>query len=782
MYIKTSVRKLIEFVMRSGDIDNRFRDNNRMVEGIKAHQKIQKSYKESYKSEYFLKNVTKIDDMEFHVEGRADGLIKEKDYYTIDEIKSTTRHLDKLDGENKLHWAQAFCYGYFFAVNKDLKKINIKLTYVSLDDYKVKEFEKEKTLDELHEFYINLLNEYITFSKILSINLNKRNESAKALDFPYSGYRKGQRKMAVAVYRAILDKKKLFVDAPTGTGKTISTIFPAIKSLGESLTDKIFYLTAKNTTAKEALKSLFLLKEKDLKIKAVSLTSKEKICLNDEVSCNPDDCPYARGHFDRVNEGLKDILEKEDIMDYDIITSYSEKHRLCPLEFELDIALYSDLIICDYNYVFDPNVYLKRFFDESLEEYIFLIDEAHNLLERSRAMFNHSFKDTDFKELKEEMDPIADKSVLKSIDKVLDEFDKMYKNYGKKLFHYMDKYNDDFDKKIQNLSKKLEKILINDKARKDYDKIEDMFFEINRHIKISDNFMEGFYQSLTYDEKSMELIFEIKCIDPASVLKEKYKLARSTIFFSATLSPMKFYIRLLGADDSLKLHLSLPFSKRNFKLLASSISTRYKDRNKNLMDIAGLIHEFINTKSGNYFIFFPSFSYLEDVYEYYKENFDDDILVQERFMNVNERHKFLQNFTYESQKTAFLVLGGIFSEGVDLKGDRLIGSMVISVGMPGVSDERNLIKSHFDKRGQNGFDYSYTYPGLNKIFQAAGRLIRDEKDRGIIYLIDDRFLWNKYRRLYPRHWSDIRKIESVEELKTEIKNFWNKENIWAKNP
>ena len=762
MYIKTSVRKLIEFVMRSGDIDNSFRDNNRMVEGIKAHQKIQKSYDKNYQAEFYLKNITKIDDMEFHVEGRADGLLKKNGKIIIDEIKSTTRNLDKLDDSNKLHWAQAFCYGYFYGVKNDLKNITIRLTYVSLDDYKTKTFEKEKSLDELYEFYINLLKEYINFSKILSQNLEKRNISANNLTFPYDGYRKGQRKMAVAVYRAILDKKNLFVDAPTGTGKTISTIFPAVKSLGEGLSDKIFYLTSKNTTAKEALKSLYLLKEKNLSIKAVSITSKDKICLNDEISCNPEACPFARGHFDRVNDGLKDILENEDIMDYDIITSYSEKHRLCPLEFELDISLYCDIIICDYNYVFDPNVYLRRFFDDSIDEYLFLIDEAHNLLERSRKMFSHDFVDSDFKE------------IIKSIDSILDEFEKMYKNYGKKLFYYSTDNNDDFDKKLMSLSKKLEKVLIKDKKREDYDKIEDMFFEINNHLKISDNFREGFYQTLTYDENSMEKIYEIKCIDPSKVLKEKYKLARSSIFFSATLSPMDFYRKMLGADDSLKVHLDLPFDKKNFAIFASPISTRYKDRNNNLMDIADLIHEFISAKKGNYFIFFPSFSYLTDVYEYYKENYNDEILVQERSMSPIERHKFLQNFTYESEKTAFLVLGGIFSEGVDLKGDRLIGSMVISVGMPGVSDERNLIKNHFDEISHNGFDYSYTYPGLNKIFQAAGRLIRGEKDRGIIYLVDDRFLWDKYRRLYPRHWSNIREVKNKKELKILVERFWNR--------
>ncbi|WP_311481584.1 DEAD/DEAH box helicase, partial [uncultured Anaerococcus sp.] len=373
MKIRTSVRNLIEFVMRSGDIDNRFRDNTRMVEGIRAHQKIQAKYDKTYKKEYKLKNTTTYKDVVFEVEGRADGLGKKDELYLIDEIKSTSRRLEELPDDNKLHWAQAMCYAYFYALEKSVDTMLISLTYVSVDDYKSKIFEKSFSFDELKDFYFKLLDEYILFSKILASNKEKRDSSIKNLDFPYQSYRKGQRKMAVAVYTAILEERNLFVDAPTGIGKTISAIFPSIKSMPENLTDKVFYLTSKNTIAKEALKSLKLLGENNLFIKALHITSKEKICLNDEVSCNPIDCPYAKGHFDRVNDALKDILENENIMDYDIITKYAKKHMVCPLEFELDISLYADFVICDYNYVFDPNVFLKRFFEEVIDSYVFLV-------------------------------------------------------------------------------------------------------------------------------------------------------------------------------------------------------------------------------------------------------------------------------------------------------------------------------------------------------------------------------------------------------------------------
>ncbi len=772
MLVKTSVRNLIEYVMRSGDIDTSFRDNQRMLKGIRAHQKIQASYGKNYTKEYSLKNTTSLGGVSFEVEGRADGIIKEGKAYTIDEIKSTTRPLEDIDGENKLHWAQAKCYAYFFSSDKNLENISITLTYVSTEDYTSKIFKKDFNFDDLEKFYLGLLSEYLNFSKIISTNTDRRNKSSKDLVFPYESYRKGQRKMAVGVYRSILDEKNIFIDAPTGIGKTVSSTFPAIKSLGEDLTDKIFYLTSKITTGNEALKALILMEGKGLYIKALQIISKERICLNDEVKCNPQDCPFAKGHFDRVNDALKDILSKERIMDFDTIRSYSEKYRVCPFEFELDIATYSDFIICDYNYVFDPSVYLKRFFDELIGRFVFLIDEAHNLLDRSREMYSFSFTDEQFIEIKEYFDQKKDKLIIRKLNKVIEFFDQTYIKYGSKEVYYTGEHIDEVDEKLIGLQKSMEKFLIDKKDHPKYEEILNLYFDINKYLRISDSFMEGFYNVISYDKASGTKTFEIKCVDPSKILKEKYKYSRSTVFFSATLSPMKFFMDMLGAGDSLKLRLDSPFDRENLLILQKSISTRYRDRQENIGEICDTINKFVSSKPGNYFIFFPSFTYLKEVAEIYKYYYDDKILIQDSSMSQKDRAKFLRNFTCKSSRVGFVVLGGIFSEGVDLIGDRLIGSMIISVGMPGVSFDRDLIMKHFSSKGLSGFDYSYTFPGLNKVFQAAGRVIRSEEDRGIVYLVDDRYRWDKYRHLYPSYWKNIKYLDKKDEDLSYINKFW----------
>src|SRR5699024_4638180 len=335
--IKLSVGSLINFVMRSGDIDNSFRQNKRAEEGRKIHQKLQKEYGDYYISEVFLKNETIFDDIIFEVEGRADGIYHKGKEVLIDEIKSTTRNLEELKyNSNPLHWAQAKCYGYFYCVKNNLEKINIQLTYYQVDTDEIKKIYECFDFKDLKEFYYALLELYLDFSRRIIDFRKKRDEKIKILQFPYINYRPGQREMSVAVYNTIREKKVLLCEAAKGIGKTMGNLFPAIKAIGEGELDKIFYLTARSTTKESANKAVYKLMDRGLLFKTVTLTAKKKICINTEVKCNPKDCPFAKGHFDRVNDAIIDLYENEDILHMENIVRYAKKHKVCPMEFQLD--------------------------------------------------------------------------------------------------------------------------------------------------------------------------------------------------------------------------------------------------------------------------------------------------------------------------------------------------------------------------------------------------------------------------------------------------------------
>lgn len=769
--IKISVRNLIEFVMRSGDIDNTFKNTNSLMEGIKAHKYVQSGYNGKFETEKKLDDVSLIEKIEFHVSGRLDGLIFEKDTVVIDEIKSTSRDLSTINCDNKLHWAQAMCYGYFYSKSEKLEKITLSLTYINIETKQTKIFRREVGFEDLKEFYLLLLRKYIKFSKLILKYQKERDLSLENINFPYNGWRKGQRKLSLAVFKTVDEHKNVLINAPTGIGKTISTIFASVFFLKDNKRDKIFYLTAKNTQAEEALKAILKLKEKNLVVKVIALTGKEKICINDKVKCNPTDCPYAKGHFDRVNEAVFEIMEKEEILNYDLIVYYATKYRVCPFELQLDLTNYSDIIIGDYNYVFDPLVSLKRFFETEEMNYIYLVDESHNIVDRLRNSYSKSLKLSDFMAIKNMLNTKENQKIIRHINRLENDFYNLVDEKNVRELYFSEKYNDKIDKNLFVLRKFLEEFLIEHKEFKDYEKVLEIYFSIISFIKIADFFDDGFYYII--ENTKEDIVISIKNVNPRQVVKKYYRKKDSFIFFSATLEPINYFVEVLGLKEAYILDLQMPFSKDNYEIINYNLSTRYYDRTENISQLIDIIHTFVTSKKGNYFIFFPSFEYMFAVFEKYKNcHLKDDIVCQNIQMTEKQRYEFLSQFTYESRKIAFVVLGGVFGEGVDLTGDRLIATAIISIGMPKISFERNLIKHYFDSKHLNGFDYAYTYPGLNKVFQAAGRVIRTENDKGIILLIDDRYKRYDMRKLYPRHWEKM--IQEKGNLTEILKEFWNK--------
>lgn len=774
--IKISIRNLVEFIMRHGSIDNRYTSSIKAIEGIRGHQKVQKSYGDNYTAEVPLKYTLTYEDLEIMVEGRADGILIEDEKTIIDEIKTTTKDLLLIDeNTNPLHWAQAKCYGYIYSMQNELDNIDIQITYYNIDTKSTRILRQSYTLKELEEFFFWLIDEYKTWAQLENDWVNKRNESIKKLKFPFENYRPGQRELAVRVYKSITDNKKCFAQAPTGTGKTISTLFPAIKAMGEDKTSKIFYLTAKTITREVAQNTISLMRKKDLNLKAVTITAKEKICKMDEVNCNPEYCPYANGYFDRINNSLKDILAKYNDYSKDNIEKISEEYMLCPFELSLDLTNLSDVIICDYNYVFDPRVYLKRFFDTKTTDYTFLIDEAHNLVDRAREMYSATLNEEKFVKVKKLISK-KDKRITRVIKEIqsyfedkledlttLDENDLVESEAPLELCEILSSFIKFVDEYLARTNEENEELM-------------DLYFDVYSFLSISDFYDKNYTTIYTKTFNGMNI--KIYCVNPQKVIEEKMKKAKSNIIFSATLIPMDYFMKMYSYDEEdFIINLKSPFDVKNrLLMIGDNVATTYNKRFETSCDIASYIANCVQAKKGNYMVFFPSYKYMELVFEKMKENYPDiNTSIQESNMSEEEKEEFLSMFDEDNKEThvGFCVLGGHFSEGIDLTNDKLIGVIIVGVGMPQIGIERDIIKDHM-KDSNKGFDYAYVYPGMIKVLQAAGRCIRTDDDKGVILLLDKRYSQRIYQSLFPYEWYPNFRVRKSDDVKTLCEKFWSK--------
>ncbi|WP_279230374.1 ATP-dependent DNA helicase [Thermohalobacter berrensis] len=771
------MRNLVEFVMRSGDLDTRFMGKSRALEGTKAHQKLQKSSDENYTPEVTVKHQFEYEGFKFTIEGRVDGVIEDVEDIIIDEIKTTTKELKLIDENyNPIHWAQGKCYGYIYATQNNLDKISIQLTYFQLDTEEIKRIKKDYSIEELRQFFYQLLDKYLYWAKFVKGWVNKRNNSILSLEFPFKNYRKGQRKLAVAVYKTIVDEKNLFAQAPTGIGKTISTVFPSVKAMGEGYTSKIFYLTAKTITRQVAEETFCILNDNGLKFKTITLTAKDKICFKEESNCNPEKCEYAKGHFDRVNDAILDILKNENLITREIVERYAKKHRVCPFEFSLDIAIWTDGVICDYNYAFDPRVYLRRFFDEGDGDYIFLVDEAHNLVDRGREMFSAELYKKTFLDVRRKIKD-KNKYIAKILSKLNSYMLKLKKKCDNKDYYILDDEPEGIYGYLRQLITESEDWLAKNQDVDGYEELLQLYFDAHAFLRIAEFYDERYVAYVEKVNKDFKL--KLFCHDPSYLLGEAVKRGNSAIFFSATLTPIKYFRDVLGGkEDDHIMRLPSPFDRKNLCLMiASNISTRYKDRENSYLNIAEYINEVVKGKSGNYMVFFPSYKYMTSVIEIFKERYPNFSLIEQApSMTEEEREEFLRQFKpdYKETLVGFAVLGGIFSEGIDLKGERLSGAIIVGVGLPQLCLERDIIRDYFNDVNGKGFQYSYMYPGMNKVLQGAGRVIRSEKDKGVVLLIDDRFCYSSYERLFPREWFPYIGIKNKKDIPYYLNKFWNR--------
>ena len=780
--IRISVRNLVEFILREGDIDNRTgggQDPENMQMGSRIHRKIQRQMGSDYQAEVPLKTEIVCDGFTLKIEGRADGLIHTKEQVMVDEIKGVLRELDRVQEPAGIHLAQAKCYASMVAEQEGVDEIGVQMTYCQMETEEVKRFQYSYRSNELKVWFDEVIRQYEKWAKFQIEWRKARNASVKGIEFPFP-YRKGQRDLAVSVYRTILRKKKLFIQAPTGVGKTISTVFPAVKAVGEELGEKIFYLTAKTITRTVAEQAFETLREQNLKFKVITLTAKEKICFCEETSCNPDDCPYAKGHFDRVNDAVYELLMREDVMSREVLEAQARKHKVCPFEMALDVSTWVDGVICDYNYVFDPDARLRRFFAEGgAGGYLFLIDEAHNLVERGRQMYSAELCKEDFLAVKKLVKGEAPRFAkrLEACNKILLAMKKECENYKvlENISH--------FGIQLMNVLSETDRYLEECVDKEVRETVLDFYFQVRSFLNIYDGLDENYVVYTEYQENG-RFVLKLFCVNPAANLQKCLDKGNSAVFFSATLLPIQYYKRLLSTEkDNYAVYIDSSFdTKKRLLMNGVDVSTRYAMRSREMYQrYATYIFRVVKAKMGNYLIFFPSYRFMEDVYQEFTQLLASDeeemeLVIQQKHMDEEERENFLRAFEMGREKSliGFGVLGGIFSEGIDLTNEKLIGTLIIGTGLPQVCNEREILKSYFDQKGLYGFDYAYRYPGMNKVLQAAGRVIRTEDDRGVILLLDERFQREKGKEIFPKEWADCERcrLDIVEE---KIRLFWEKQ-------
>lgn len=774
--IRITAKEMVEFIHTGGDLTSEFKSNKRAMQGTEAHAFLQAKYGEMDQKEVSVETLYDVENYSFHITGRMDGLLQENGKPVIEEIKSTLTdlHLMEIDTRPE-HLSQAKMYAYMYCIKENLRSISVRLTYISIHDYQTKSFTKRYNMSQLTRFFEETVFAYMSWQKILDEHQANKVSSIEGLTFPFPEYREGQYTFMAAVYKAIMTKDIYYSIAPTGIGKTIAALFSSLKSI-ENEQDKVFYLTAKNAGKKIVVDTVNLLKEHGLVAKTVVIHSKESMCLMDKVDCDPDICPYAKGYFDRVNEALNDIFVHQDVYDMELIKSYAEYHKICPHEFSLSISNFSDIVICDYNYAFDPRTHLIRYFDEEYYNPILLIDEAHNMVDRSRNMYSSSLRKSTLLQLKKSANKVKP-SIKTQVTKLIAYIDEFVSQNEvvKAGFYYQEELDDQLIVLLENLTNKLEQILVENKKFAQRKDLLDGYFECIQFIRISDFYRSSYRYFVETDGD--DIVITQSCLDASTFILETIKRrSKGAILFSATLEPIDYHVQLITAGEGKSIQIPSPFTQEHLGLFVDdSTSTRYRDRERSIDSIIDNIYAMLESKIGNYIVFFPSYRYLNRVLEHFQSE-DYEVLIQERNMSIYERNQILHQFDTVSEvsKVGFFVIGGSFSEGIDYIGEKLSGVLVVGVALPQFNKYNEILRSYFDEQFDNGFDYAYTYPGMNKVIQAIGRVIRRDEDYGIGILFDDRYSHKTYRELFPKNWSHAKRILPKTYLQNYLEEFWKK--------
>jgi Rad3-related DNA helicase len=795
-----SVRELVEFARRRGDLggERDFVGPSRALAGTRGHQRLQRSRPVGYEKEVPLRYDVEDAELTLRIQGRIDGVLAVPDGVLLEEIKTVQRGL--VDEADPLHWAQAKLYGCIYGREHSLTSIALLLSYLDLETGKVTEFRESFSLPDLTAFFEETVAIYLEWVRERCHWCRLRDESIGVLAFPFGEYRPGQRELAIAAYRALARGGRLYLEAPTGIGKTISVIFPAVKAQGEGKLERIFYLTARTVGRVVAQKAFADLRQAGARLRTLTLTAKEKICVQEGQPCDTASCPFARGYYDRVKPAMRSALDREEIT-RQVLEEVSREHQVCPFELSLDVSSWVDAIICDYNYVFDPKVYLRRHFAEEAGDYAFLVDEAHNLVDRAREMFSADLNTKEIREVRHALKEAAPRCA-KALSRLASEMRKLRPAAAEpaepfeasdsstelNLFplqgragvpparspaECLREFPHGLIPPLEDARKEAETWLARNEPADFRESLLELYFRLHSFQRTAELYDERY---ITIIEPGRSTRVRLFCLDPSFLLRQALGRGKAAVFFSATLTPIEYYRALLGGSpENSVLQLPSPFPPEHLAVLVQDrIRTHFKARAETLADVVDAIRALVQGRPGNYLVYLPSYQYLTAVQEKFCASEPAvQVLVQRPGMSEPERDAFLAAFALEHGQTlvGFAVMGGVFGEGIDLVGDRLIGAVIVGVCLPQLCVERDLIREYFQAQIGTGFDYAYTFPGMNRVLQATGRVIRSEKDRGVVLLIDARFREGRYQRLFPSWWQPFA-VRNIGDIQRALGRFW----------
>ncbi len=752
-----SVRELAEFVHQRGDLGGTFRRSNRALEGIKGHKRIQQSRGSDYRPEVTVERSFVKGEVTLRVIGRVDGIV---DGLTplVEEIKTVEPGWSMQD--DPVHWAQLRVYAGILALEKAWPHASLQLTYLELDTNEVFLFREEASREALIDFLDETVEEWFSWLLPHVEWIEQRNASTETAPFPFTNFRVGQRELAKSVYRAVQNQLNLFVEAPTGMGKTLATLYPAIKALPLISDGKVFYVTAKTSGRLAAQDAIQKLRGTGVQVRSVSLTAKAKICFAPDASgCDAASCPFRKGYYDRYKPAMRELLAIQRL-DSDNISIVARKHQVCPFELSLDVSNWVDVVIGDYNYVFDPTVMLQRYFGEGRAKHVVLIDEAQNLVDRSRDMYSASLAVDDLSVVTGTGEDKTAGKARRALGAARDQLAALMKSaptgvpppkpYHRRAFA-TEGIPNAFTETLRGLAVTLEAFLVEQSSRETVLPWLEPYFAVHRFLQVSDAFDETYRVIINPSNQSANLF----CLDPSKRLAQTLKGLRTAVFFSATLSPLDYFIEVLGGStESAKGCYASPFRSDQLTVRVAPLNISFQERGRSMDSVVEAIRRHLRENPGNNLIYCPSLLYLEQLHQKLTA-LGVPSFAQRAAMPESERESFLAKFTNGTDSVGLAVMGGIFAEGIDLPGEQLVGVTVIGVGLPGFSIERDLLVTYFDQKERPGFDYAYLYPGMQRVLQAVGRLIRSEDDQGAALLVDRRFLEPRYESLFPSWWRVI---------------------------